>query len=52
MEIFDGQHETSEVELCGCCAAYTYLWKEIEEISTFDIAEQEIYKVAVFVGFV
>ena len=52
MEILYGEHEASEVELGGCCAAYAYLWEEIEEISAFDIAEQKIDEVAVFVGLV
>ena len=39
MKIFNGEHEASEVELGCCCAAYAYLWQEIEEISTFDIAK-------------
>ena len=41
MEIFYGDHETSEVELCWY-AVYSYLWEEIEEISPFNVAEQKI----------
>ena len=49
MKILNGQKQTAEVELSHAVVAYSNFWQEVEEVSSLNIVEEEVNKMALFV---